>query len=249
MTRAIVTLRFYEELNDFLPPARQKRSYERPLFLSPTVKDVIEAEGVPHPEVDLVLVDGVSVGFEHRLQGGERIAVYPIFEGVDIAPLQRLRPLPLRRPRFILDVHLGRLARQLRLLGFDCWYRNDYSDPAIVEQAAATARIILTRDIGLLKHGAVTRGYWVRDRRSSVQVREVLRRFDLWARIDPLTRCTVCNAPIRAIAREQVPHRVPAGVRARHAQFFHCPGCDRVYWPGTHYEALLERIEGWRSGI
>ncbi len=113
------TFRFYEELNDFLSPDRRKIAFDYAFNGTPSVKDSIEAIGVPHPEVDLILVNDVSVGFDHLLNGGERVAVYPMFERVDISSLTRLRPNPLREPRFVLDVHLGKLARYLRLLGFD----------------------------------------------------------------------------------------------------------------------------------
>jgi Mut7-C ubiquitin/Mut7-C RNAse domain len=114
-----VQFRFYEELNDHLPIARRKCGFAHAFDGAPAIKDVIEALGVPHTEIDLILVDGKSVRFSHRLRGGERVAVYPMFERFDIRPLHRLRPRPLRRTRFVADVHLGKLARSLRLLGFD----------------------------------------------------------------------------------------------------------------------------------
>ncbi len=103
--------RFYEELNDYLPPEQRKRTIAREITGTPSVKDAIESLGVPHTEIDLILVDGRSVRFDRRLRGGERIAVYPEFERFDISPLHRLRPKPLREPRFVADVHLGTLAR------------------------------------------------------------------------------------------------------------------------------------------
>jgi len=115
MTHAV--FRFYEELNDFLAPARRKCSFEHPVDRRASVKDMIESFGVPHTEVDLILVDGESVDFSHLVRAGQRISVYPVFEAFDVAPLQRLRPGPLRRTRFVVGVNLGRLARYLRLLG------------------------------------------------------------------------------------------------------------------------------------
>ena len=154
--------RFYEELNDFLPPELRKRTFTYTFNGTPAVKDAIEAIGIPHSEVDLVLIDGQSVDFARHLRHGVRVAVYPMFERLDVTRVTRLRPRPLRRIRFVLDVHLGTLARYLRLLGFDTLYRNDYDDHQIVRLAHEDARIILTRDLGLLKHGAVTHGRWVR---------------------------------------------------------------------------------------
>src|SRR6185503_4878065 len=119
MARPRSVFRFYEELNDFLPEASRKRDLEIEIDRARSVKDAIESAGVPHTEVDLILVDGRSVGFGHVLRGGERVAVYPLFEALDIAPVTRLRPLPLRNPRFLADGHLGKLARHLRMAGFD----------------------------------------------------------------------------------------------------------------------------------
>ncbi len=162
MTHPTSEFRFYEELNDFLPVESRRRTITVELDRGRSVKDAIESAGVPHPEVDLILVDGESVGFDRVLRGGERVAVYPVFERLDIGPLVHLRPAPLRDPRFVLDSHLGKLARHLRLAGFDALWDKDYADEEIVRISLAEKRIILTRDIGLLKRGAVERGYFVR---------------------------------------------------------------------------------------
>jgi len=236
--RATVTLRFYEELNDFLVPQRRRRDIERPIFLGPAVKDVIEAEGVPHTEVDLILVNGESVGFGHRLAAGDRVAVYPLFEGLDISSVQRLRPRPLREPRFVLDVHLGTLARRLRLLGFDCVYASHCDDGELVAIARRQGRIVLTRDVGLLKQGGVSHGYWLRCRDPAGQVAEVMARFDLAGAARPFTRCMVCNGLLERVERPAAAGHVPPDVLERFASFLHCPGCGRFYWEGSHHAAL-----------
>ena len=236
------TFRFYEELNDFLPPERRKRAFTHAFHGTPAVKDAIEALGVPHPEIDLILVDGASVGFEHRLEGGERVAVYPMFERFDIAPLGRLRPEPLREPRFVLDVHLGKLARYLRLLGFDARYRNDFADPELVAIAADEHRVILTRDVGVLKHGAVTHGHWMRATDPSEQLVEVLEAFDLRRLVAPFTRCLACNGPLEQAAPTAVADEVPAGVLAEHDAFHRCTQCRKVYWKGSHYDRMQRFI-------
>jgi len=235
--------RFYEELNDFLPIALRKRSFVHAFTGTPSVKDVIEALGVPHTEVDLVLVDGVSVDFARRLSGGERVAVYPAFERFDIGPLTRLRPRALRQTRFVLDTNLGRLARRLRLLGFDTLYRNDYGDAQIVELARAEQRIILTRDKGLLKHGAVTHGYWLRETEPHRQTVEVLRVFDLRRSMQPFTRCMACNGELQDVGKAVVIDRLPPHVRESFDQFAQCAACRRVYWPGSHYTRLRQMID------
>ena len=233
------TFRFYEELNDFLPRARRKTAFEFAFNGTPSVKDCIEAVGVPHPEVDLIVVDDVSVGFDHLLRGGERVAVYPMFERLDITPLTRLRPKPLREPRFVLDVHLGKLARYLRLLGFDTKYERDYEDATLATISSGERRILLTRDKGLLKRSEVTRGHWLRNTQPRKQIAEVVDAFDLAAAVRVFSRCMMCNHELESIEEASVRDKLPAGLRWRLARIAHCRGCDRLYWPGSHYDKLV----------
>jgi uncharacterized protein with PIN domain len=233
-----VHFRFYEELNDFLPPARRKRDFAVP-YNRASVKDMIESVGVPHTEVDLILANGVSVDFSYLVRPGDRISVYPEFESFDIAGLTRLRPEPLRQPRFVLDTHLGKLARYLRLLGFDVLYSNTYSDAELAAISAdGDKRILLTRDHGLLKRVQVTHGYFVRETAPEKQVLEVLRRFDLKRRVRPFTRCLQCNGELRRAPVEEIADRVPPGVVRDFDVFSVCPDCGRVYWAGSHYDRL-----------
>ena len=182
-----VTFRFYEELNDLLTQRFRKRDFPFKLKGKRTVKDAIESLNIPHTEVDLILINGVSVGFDTILKQGDRISVYPEFESLNISGLQNLRPEPLREPAFICDVHLGRLAGKLRLLGFDTLYRNDYPDPEIIDIQEKQKRAILTCDRNLLKQNRVQRGYLIKTREVDQQTGEVLRRFDLTGRIAPFT--------------------------------------------------------------
>ncbi len=237
--------RFYEELNDFLHPSKHKKEFPYAFQGTPSVKHVIESIGVPHPEVDLILVNGRSVGFEYRLRDGDRISVYPVFESLDISPVIRLRPKPLRNSAFVADVHLGRLVRMLRLLGFDTLYRNDYDDPEIVRIAAEQTRIILTRDRHLLQAGTVTRGYWVRSGVVDVQVREVLRRFDLYSQIRPFKRCLRCNGPVEETPKADVFHLLEPKTKLYYDRFYQCRHCEQVFWKGTHFDKLKGKVERW----
>src|SRR5262245_39978604 len=187
-----VNIRFYAELNDFLTPMRRGKSFLHRLGERVSIKDMIGSLGVPHTEVDLILVDGTSVDFSYQVQDGNRISVYPVFESFDIGPVLRVRPHPLRQTRFVLDVHLGRLARYLRLMGFDSLYRNNLSDGELASLSSAESRMLLTRDRGLLKRKLVTHGYCVRDTQPKGQLVEVLRRFDLLKSIQPFERCVHC---------------------------------------------------------
>jgi len=236
--RASAEFRFYEELNDFLAPERRKTTFPVPIDRGRSVKDAIESVGVPHTEVDLVLVDGTSVAFGHVLHGGERVAVYPVFERLDIAPIVRLRPSPLRETRFVLDCHLGKLARHLRMAGFDRLWETDYGDEEIVALSVTQKRVVLTRDKGLLKRRAVERGHFVRETQSEKQFCEVVRAFQLERLLKPFTRCRVCNSTLREVSGESVRGRVPEKVRGAQEDFTECPDCGRVFWRGTHYERL-----------
>jgi len=234
--------RFYEELNDFLPSAKRKVAFAYAFKGTPSVKDAIEAIGVPHTEIDLVVVNGASVGWEHRLHDGDRVGVYPVFESIDISPVIRLRGAPLRDTRFVLDVHLGKLARLLRMLGLDAEYERDYSDARIVEISAVEKRIVLTRDRGILKTGAVTRGYWVRSSDPREQLGEVLRRFDLASRIKPFERCMLCNARLEPVGKDEIVDRLPRRTAEGRDEFYRCQGCGKVYWKGSHYERMKKSI-------
>jgi uncharacterized protein len=211
------------------------------------VKDAIESLGVPHTEVDLILVDGRSVDFAHLLRGGERVAVYPMFEALDISPLVRLRPAPLRDPRFVADVHLGKLTRHLRMAGFDTLYADRWDDDEIVRISRVQKRTILTRDKAMLRRGDVERGYFVRATESEAQLAEVIRALQLEGLLTPFTRCRECNVALEDAPREAVVEHLPEKVRAFYDRFKRCPGCERVYWEGTHFarmKGILDRLPG-----
>jgi uncharacterized protein with PIN domain len=235
--------RFYAELNDRLPPSDRYRSLEKEFFVPASVKDIIESIGVPHTEVELVVVNGESSDFVRLVQNGDRVAAYPMFESIDITPELRIRPHALREPKFVLDVHLGKLGGYLRMLGFDAVYDNRAGDPELVRISAEQNRILLTRDRGVLKHSAVTHGYWLRETDSRRQTAEVLNRFDLARALRPFTRCMACNAPLRAASKAEVDGRVPPRIAEWCDEFRECVGCQRVYWQGSHYRRMRRWIE------
>jgi uncharacterized protein len=236
------TFRFYAELNDFLSRDRRGIAFEHVFSGRPAVKDLIESLGVPHSEVDLVLIDGESVDFTAPVLDGSRVSVFPMFESVDIAPIARVRSEPLREPRFVLDVHLGRLAAYLRMAGFDVSWRNDRDDEELARISHSEGRILLTRDRDLLKRGAVTHGYWMRQTQPRRQLIEVLHRFDLLRSISPFTRCLRCNDLLHPVDKSQIEFNLPPRVRERHSQFRTCPSCSRIYWKGSHHERMKQLI-------
>lgn len=240
---ATATFRFYEELNDFLPKNRRRRTFVYSCAEDATVKQVIEALGVPHTEIEVILVNGESVGFSHRVEEGDRVSAYPMFEALDIRPILRLRAEPLRETRFVADVHLGRLARYLRMLGFDTLYENALSDRELVTISCVQRRVLLTRDRELLMHRALTHGVFVRGDRPRDQLQDVLSRLDLRDTFRPFTRCMSCNGQLEPIDRDLVLGRVPPRVSDRHQEFRHCPQCGQIYWRGTHWRRMKTMVE------
>jgi hypothetical protein len=236
------TFRFYAELNDFIAPERRFCESRIDFAGDATVKHVIEALGVPHTEVELILVNGLSVDFAQRLQQGDRVSVYPTFETFDVTPLLRLRPTPLRVTRFIADAHLGGLARLLRIAGFDTLYDNAFDDAEIVAIAAREGRIVLTRDRALLKRRDVSHGCYVHALNPERQLREIVARLDLVRSLRPLSLCLECNEPLRAIDKAQVLAALPPRVSANYHRFSTCDRCRRVFWEGTHWQRMTERL-------
>ena len=176
------TFRFYEELNDFLSPERRKIAFDYAFNGTPSVKDCIEAIGVPHPEVDLILVDGVS-------------------------------------------------------MGFDTSYDRARADHTLAAISTKERRILLTRDKGLLKRKAVTRGYWLRNTEPRLQIAEVVEALDLYSAVRVFSRCMVCNHTLETVDEAIVRRELPAGRLGRVSR---CPGCGRLYWPGSHYDRLVD---------
>lgn len=242
---ATAFFRFYAELNDFLARERRQAESSHSFEDRLSVKEVIDSFGVPLTEVDLILVNGQSVDFSYIVRDGDRISIYPVFEALNIAPLVRLRSDVLRKIRFVVDTHLGKLATYLRLLGFDALYRNDYHDDVLAQISVAERRILLTRDRGLLERKAITHGYCVLATNPERQLMEVVERFDLSGAATPFTRCLRCNRLLEPAVKETVQERLPPKTREAYDQFHVCPACQRLYWKGSQYErmkAFVNRI-------
>ncbi len=257
--RRKVTVRFYEELNDFLPAALRKRDIDFGYVVSPSVKDAIESLGVPHTEIDLILANGTSVDFTYRLNEGDRISVYPVFESMDIGSLIHLRSKPLREIKFISDVHLGKLSRYLRICGFNTYYKNHLDDSEIIEISQREKRAILTRDREMLKNSRVTHGYWLRNTDSLSQLGEIYSRFDLYNLTLPFSRCTNCNhSPLNKIDKGLIrPVLLARGLKNEsidiYNEYYQCSNCSRIYWKGTHVyrfvSLLSERLPSVAAGF
>lgn len=236
------SFRFFSELNDFLQTEFRQRAVARPCPPGATVKHMIEVFGVPHTEVELILVNGESVGFDRRVEDGDRVDVYPAFSALDVTRLIRLPARPLQGDRFVADSHLGRLARQLRMLGFDTLYHNGYHDRDIARISAEQDRIVLSRDRNLLIHKAVVRGCYLHARSCDQQLLEVMTRLNLSRAVRPFTRCLMCNGLLRDAGKNEVAQRLPGRSGQYYSRFKECPDCRRVYWEGSHLRRMREHV-------
>lgn len=239
------TFRFYARLNAFLPAERRGQAFSCICAESATTKHMIEALGVPHTEVALVLANGEPAGFDRPIRNGDRITVYPKFEQLDLGHLSASPALPPGPLRFVADAHLGGLARLLRMAGFDTLYDNHYDDAVMAELANRECRILLTRDRPLLMRRNVVHGCYVQALKPQAQLREVYHRLDLATQARPFSLCMSCNAPLQAVEKQTVLNRLPPRVQARHEHFLACGQCGRIFWEGTHWQdmrALLDSL-------
>jgi uncharacterized protein with PIN domain/sulfur carrier protein ThiS len=248
---AWASIAVHGDLNDFLPPRRRGEEERRRFQGQPAVKDLLEAHGVPHPEIAIVTVNGAIVGLEHHVRDGDRVEAWSTEAAVEA----RLLPGDLAAssdeaiPSFVVDGHLGRLAAYLRMLGFDTWYRNDADDERLATVADTEERILLTRDRGLLKRSVVRRGAYLRSDRPTDQLVEVVRRFGLTDRWQPFGRCLRCNTMLERVGREQILDRLEPLTRIHYDDFRRCPGCDAIYWKGSHHQRMERLIGRVRASV
>lgn len=223
--------RFHGELATFLAPSRRERLFAYTCARAATLKHAVEALGIPHTEVGNITVNGEPATLARMVRDGDVVEVFPCRTCLEGAT-----------PTFIADAHLGGLARLMRMLGFDTLYDNAYADDAILDIAATERRVILTRDRELLKRREVLRGAFVHARQSEAQLREVVRRFDLERRARPFTLCLHCNVALLPVETAWATARVPERVAAHYREFMRCPGCERIFWQGSHWERMREML-------
>lgn len=214
----------------------------REFSVNQSVKDLIESQGVPHTEVDLILVYGVSVGFTYIVKDEDYISVYPEFNTIDISPLVKLKPELPEQIKFILDVHLGKLAKYLRLFGFDSIYENNQKDKELIEASVNGKRILLTRDVGLLKNGKLIYGYWLRNTDPIKQIAEITVGFKLQSKFKPFSRCLSCNGEIKSIRKEEIISKLEPKTNQYYNEFFICTNCGKIYWKGSHWKKMEQFI-------
>ncbi len=237
-----IHIRCYAELNDFLPFERKQRNFTLSLKTPVIVAEVIELLGIPLSEVDLVMVNSQPVERSHRLRKNDYVSIYPTFETLDISSLKTTQKQPLRTTTFILDAHLGKLAKYLRMLGFDTLYRNDYGDMEIIEIAKEQKRVILSRDKVLLKSPKVNHGYYVRATEKHTQLIEIVKKFDLYSQFKTFTRCMTCNTVLQSRSKETIRNLIDPDTYNCFNEFFYCPECNKVFWKGSHFERMEQLI-------
>lgn len=244
-----IYLRFYASLNQFFPAEKDGKIHTHYFKGRQSIKDRIESMGVPHTEIHLLLVNGSPVDFDYLVQEEDRISVYPPLSFLKLPDNFRLRPPYPGKPRFILDCHLGKLARYLRRFNFDTAYQNDYQDEEIVEKALAENRIIVTRDHGLLMRRRITYGFFIHNDDPKRQLQEIFHRYDLLRYYDneeeQAARCPECNTPLEAVDKQEIIHRLEPKTKKYFQEFQRCPNCDKIFWRGSHYkrtETFLESI-------
>lgn len=224
------TFTFIDELNDFLPHYRKNTSFILEFAPHQSLKHLVESLGVPHTEIGRVLVDGQAVDASNRLENEAQVTVYPADSSLE------------GEPRFILDNHLGQLATYLRMLGFDCLYRNDYQDDELAEVAIAQERVLLTRDRRLLMRKAIRRGYCIHHIDPRLQAAELLRRYRLFGQVKPFQRCLRCNSPLQVVQKQEIIGRLEPLTKKYYHEFRICPSCNQIYWKGSHFEHMQQMI-------
>jgi uncharacterized protein with PIN domain len=233
--------RFYNSLNDFLPHYDKHKPTHYRFKGKPAIKDAIEAIGIPHTEVDVIKVDGSFVDFSYRVRDGDDVEVFPLtnLNNLTTNSLTQALVYPLV---FIADVNVGKLAKALRMVGIDVLFSNNFADDALAAIAQRENRIVLTRDLGLLKYRQIKWGYWLRSQRTTTQLKEVLIHFDLTSSIKPFTRCIECNGLIVGVEKQEILSQLPPRTMDFFNEFYQCRSCRKVYWKGSHYQNMWKKI-------
>ena len=230
MARA--TFYFHDELVRFLAPERRSGVFSHECARAATIKNAIESLGVPHTEAGRLVVNGEPATLDRIVRENDAIAIFPHQAGsAGDEPLL-----------FLADAHLGGLARFLRMLGFDTLYDNAYDDREIMQLAVRDRRAVLTRDRELLKCRDIARGCFVHELKPEAQLREVATRFGLAGQMRPFTLCLHCNLPLQTLERSAALEHVPPGIAQRYETFVRCPGCERIYWEGSHWDRMREML-------
>jgi len=238
-----IHLRCYEELNEFLPKEKRKVQFTHTISVQTSVKDLIESFNIPHTQVQMILVNGEQKDFSYIVQENDRISVYPFFHTFDINSVSKIsHPLP-DEIHFLADQHLGTLARYLRMIGIDTAFNEDISGYELVEKANQQDRILLTKDHNILKRNELKYGYFIYADDLDSQLEELILQFKLKEHLSLFSRCLECNELLQPIEKATIEHRLPKKVREGHESFTICWRCNKIYWKGSHYDRMKDKIE------
>jgi uncharacterized protein with PIN domain len=207
------------------------------------VKVILDRIGIPPSVIDLILVNSNSVNLLHQLEENDLVSLYPVIETLNISSISKLREYPLRRARFVLDVHLGKLANHLRMLGFDTLYQNNFTDEILLSLSINECRILLSKDKSLLRNETLTHAYYIKGNNPQHQLEEILERFDLYELATPFTRCIECNSLLQYVDKKTILSRIPSKVKEWCDEYLLCVSCDRIYWKGSHYQHMNTFIQ------
>lgn len=240
--QSYVVFQFFEELNDFLSPQHRNITFNHNFKGRVSVKDLIESVGVPHTEIDFILANAKPVDFTYHVQHKDEINVYPLSEIMGVAGLSKMRREPLSTFRFIVDSHLGKLVKYLRMLGFDSLYNSNYSDTELAQLSHSENRILLTRDRGLLKHRIVNYGHFVKQTQPLKQLQEIIQWLNINHITHPFTRCILCNGLLADVNKRDVEDHLLPKTKENYTEFKQCLKCKHIYWKGSHYQKMQKLI-------
>lgn len=238
-----IQVRCFAELNDYLPNHQRYNTFSLSVSQPCSVQHLVDLINIPSVNIDLVLVNGQSVTLEYVLQENDLVSIYPIFETFDISNITKVRKTPLRSPKFVLDVHLGKLAHLLRMLGFDAAYKNNFTDNMLIDISTKEKRILLSKDKTLINTNTLSHAYLIKNKEPRLQLLEILDKLDLYTLINPFTRCIECNSLLQKVDKKIIFARIPEAVRNWCNEYYICLSCNRIYWKGSHYKHMNSYIE------
>lgn len=243
-----ICIKFHGRLSKLLPSKSRKFILHQ--FIDQTsIKDLIESFNIPHTEVDVILVNKKSVNFDYLIQNGDKIEVFPDKTKCSKYGVTSLKPKIKGEPKFVADVHLGGLVKLMRMFGLDVLYNNNYTDDEIIEISKKEKRIILTRDVGILKQKCVRYGHYVIETEPEKQLKELFKFFNIKKFINPFSRCLNCGTKLKRISREKVFKRLKNFKFEKGMLFYYCTSCDKIYWKGSHYDKMKKKINYLKISI
>ena len=237
-----VYLTFHNDLQMLLKKSQAGKVVKYALKRRASLKDIIESQGVPHTEVAQILLGNKELGFAFIPVGGEDIDIFPFSEEISVFNSTLLRPQPMSSLKFMVDINVQKLARNLRIIGFDTSMVPDMRLIEIGKVATSEHRIVITRNRELLKCNTVVHGHLVRSEDHVIQLQEVVKLYKIKLHIKPFSRCIACNGDLMSVTKQDIIHRLEPLTRKYFNTFKRCSDCEKIYWQGSHYNQMLKMI-------